>query len=165
MDSPRNCKITTYYEWLTKHGKTRHNCTEEKHVIDILRQWKAGYQMLDLYESVASCSHEGLQQMEQTLWAWITQGFRIKKREIFLWCGLSSTMNCEDIEVELLTHKRDGSRIPQLTFMRTTQTFFIIYLYNWYVMRVLVIRPGKVPNRAFSFVSFKQTDFSGVGRI
>lgn len=48
MYSPRNWKITTYYKCLTKHGKTRHNCTEGKHVIDILRQWKVGYQMLDL---------------------------------------------------------------------------------------------------------------------
>lgn len=48
MYSPGNWKITTYCECLTKHGKNRHNCTEGKHVIDILRQWKAGYQMLDL---------------------------------------------------------------------------------------------------------------------
>jgi len=48
MYSPRKWEIGTYYECLTEHGKTRHNCTEEKHVTDTLRQWKAGYQMLDL---------------------------------------------------------------------------------------------------------------------
>lgn len=131
MYSPRNWKITTYCECLTKHGKTRHNCTEGKHVIDILRQWKAGYQMLDLTLWVSGLTflwwpsadgtnpvgmdHAGVQDKK-------------KKKQSFLWCRLSSTMNCEDTEVELLTHKKAGSRIPRLTFMRTTQTFFIVSL-------------------------------------
>lgn len=43
-----NRKIPTHYGWLTRHGKTRPNCAGEKHVTDIVKQWKAGYRRPDL---------------------------------------------------------------------------------------------------------------------